>query len=206
MIGAYVVNFVLLESLFAPPGFLVNAAGHPVQFGLSVVLGLAAALLSVAIAIAAFPVFRQHSQATALWLFALATAAFALNVVENSHLMSLLSLSEAYAKANAADPTLYQVLRGVVAASRNWAHYLGLIVSGCTLFVLYGALLRFKLVPRLLAALGLGAVVLQIIAVSMPLFGHDVVFPMLAPLGLAQLALALWLLVRGLPNAAATPG
>jgi hypothetical protein len=43
-------------------------------------------------------------------------------------------------------------------------------------------------------------VVLQIIAVSMPLFGHNVVFPMLAPLGLTQLALALWLLVKGLPE------
>jgi len=136
----------------------------------------------------------------ALWLLALATAAFALSAVENSHVMSLLSLSEAYAKANDADRAIFQALRGVVASSRNWAHYLGLIVAGCTLFVLYGALLRFKLVTRILAALGLGAVVLQIIAVSMPLFGHNVVFPMLAPLGLTQLALALWLLVKGLPE------
>jgi hypothetical protein len=198
MIGAGVVNFALLDSVFSPPGFLVNAAGHPLQMGLSVILGLAAALLSVAIAIAAFPIIRQHSQAMALWLFALATAAFALNAVENSQVMSLLSLSEAYAKTNAADGAMFQALRGVVASSRNWAHYLGLIVGGCTLFVLYGALLRFGLVPRILAALGLGAVVLQIIAVSMPLFGHDVIFPMLAPLGLTQLALALWLLVKGL--------
>jgi hypothetical protein len=35
----------------------------------------------------------------------------------------------------------------------------------------------------------------------MPLFGHEVVFPMLAPLGLSQLALALWLLTKGLQNA-----
>jgi hypothetical protein len=200
MVGAALVNFVVLDSVFSPPGFLVNAAGHPLQMGLSVVLGLAAALLSVAIAIAAFPVIRQRSHAMALWLLALATAAFALSAVENSHVMSLLSLSEAYAKANDADRAIFQALRGVVASSRNWAHYLGLIVAGCTLFVLYGALLRFKLVPRILAALGLGAVVLQIIAVSMPLFGHDVVFPMLAPLGLTQLALALWLLVKGLPE------
>ena len=200
MVGAALVNFVVLDSVFSPPGFLVNAAGHPLQMGLSVVLGLAAALLSVAIAIAAFPVIRQHSHAMALWLLALATAAFALSAVENSHVMSLLSLSEAYAKANDADRAIFQALRGVVASSRNWAHYLGLIVAGCTLFVLYGALLRFRLVPRILAALGLGAVVLQIIAVSMPLFGHDVVFPMLAPLGLTQLALALWLLVKGLPE------
>jgi len=32
----------------------------------------------------------------------------------------------------------------------------------------------------------------------MPLFGHDVMFPLLAPLGLIQLILAVWLIARGL--------
>jgi hypothetical protein len=31
----------------------------------------------------------------------------------------------------------------------------------------------------------------------MPLFGHDVVFPMLAPLGVVQLILAVWLIAKG---------
>jgi len=30
-----------------------------------------------------------------------------------------------------------------------------------------------------------------------PLFGRDVVFPMLAPMGVSQLVLALWLIVKG---------
>jgi len=41
------------------------------------------------------------------------------------------------------------------------------------------------------------AAVLQIIAVAMPLFHRDVVFAMLAPLGLCQLIVAIWLIVRG---------
>jgi hypothetical protein len=34
------------------------------------------------------------------------------------------------------------------------------------------------------------AVLLQLTAVTMPLFGHDIVFPMLAPLGVIQLTAA----------------
>jgi hypothetical protein len=34
-------------------------------------------------------------------------------------------------------------------------------------------------------------------SLGMPLFGHDVVFPLLAPMGLSQLMLALWLLAKG---------
>jgi hypothetical protein len=48
-----------------------------------------------------------------------------------------------------------------------------------------------------LAAFGLVAALLQLTAVTMPIFGLGIVFPMLLPLGLSHLALALWLLTKG---------
>jgi len=200
MIGGYVVNFALVGPVFDPPGFLVNAAGHSARVSLSVVLGIATGMLALGIAITAYGVFRQYSHALALWFVAFSVAGFSLTVVENSNVMSLLSLSEAYAKASVADRDLYQALRVVVASARNWAHYIALIVAGCTLLVFYGTLFRFALVPRALAAFGLGAVTLQIIAVAMPLFGRSIEFLLLLPLALSQLALALWLIARGLSS------
>jgi Domain of unknown function (DUF4386) len=200
MIGGYLVNFVLMGPVFDPPGFMVNAAGHSLRVGLSVLVGIATGMLTVGIAITAFRVFREYSHAMALWFVALSVVSFSLNVVENTNVMSLLSLSEAYAKAGVADRELFQALRGVVASARNWAHYIALIIAGCTLFVFYSVLFRFALVPRALAAFGLGAVMLQIIAVAMPLFGQSIVFLMLLPLGLSQLILALWLMAKGLPG------
>jgi len=64
--------------------------------------------------------------------------------------------------------------------------------------VLYVALFRFQLVPRLLSGFGCFAVLLQLISVSLPLFGNEVIFPMMAPLGLCQIALSLWLILKGL--------
>ena len=49
----------------------------------------------------------------------------------------------------------------------------------------------------LLLSFGIIAAVLQIIAVAMPLFHRDVVFPMLAPLGVCQLVVAIWLIAKG---------
>jgi hypothetical protein len=74
------------------------------------------------------------------------------------------------------------------------------IIAGCTIFVLYVALYRFALVPRTFAAFGIGAAMLQVVAVAMPLFGNSVNFALIAPLGLCQLLLALWLIARGLPG------
>jgi len=69
---------------------------------------------------------------------------------------------------------------------------------------MYAVLYRFALVPRVLAAFGLAAVVLQIVTVAMPLFGQGVVFLLLAPLGVSQLALAIWLIAKGFRNQGVT--
>jgi Domain of unknown function (DUF4386) len=192
------VNFVLMEPIFAvPPGFLVNAAAHSLQLGLTVLLGLATGALTAGIAIAAYPVFRQYSQAMALWFLALAVVNFALTAVENTTVLSMLSLSEAYAKADAADSNLYQTLRVVVASARNWTHYVSVIIAGSMIFVLYGVLYRFALIPRALAAFGLAAALLQLTAVAMPILGYPIVLLMLMPLAVSHLALGLWLTVRG---------
>jgi hypothetical protein len=192
-----VSNFTLLAAVVAKPGFLANAAAHATQIAMAAVLGLVIGIVSIGIAIVAYPILRPHSQAMALWFFALSTVALALAALESSALMSMLSLSEAYAKADAAHQAQFEAMRGVVAESRNWAHYIHLALAGVTLFVFYAALFRFSLVPRWLGVFGMLATALQVSAVAMPLFGQPVVFPLLAPLGICQLLLALWLIFKG---------
>jgi hypothetical protein len=200
MVGGAVVNFVLAAPLFGSPGFLVGASAHAGQIALSALCGIAVGAISLAVAVTLFPLARERAGALALWFFALATVGLAAAVIEQINVMSMLSLSEAYAMATAAEQGGFQGLRIVVAASRNWSHFLGLVVSGCTIFVFYLTLYRAALAPRALAAFGMAATSLQIVTVAMPLFGQPVVFPLLAPLGVSQLLLALWLLAKGFPD------
>ena len=197
IVGGGVVNFMLFAPVITPPGFLVNAAANSLQLSVSVLIGFVTAAISVAIAIAVLPIFRNYSHALAHWLLALAIAGFALAAVEQSSVLSMLSLSKAYTQAEHADETTYQALRGVVAASRNWAHYTNLFIVGGMFLVLYSLLYRFALIPRALAIFGLVAVILQMIAVAMPFFGHRIVMWMILPMGLSHLLLALWLTARG---------
>lgn len=197
MIGGMLTNFVLLAPVTAPPGFLVNAAPHALRVGALALLGIVMGGFTAAIAITVFPVFRKYSERMALGLFALAIAALSLAVFENGTVMSMLTLSKAYAASSSADPAAFEGLRGVVASSRNWAHFTHLIIGGSTFFVFYATTFRFALIPRALAAFGMLAVALQIATVSMPFFGVRVVFALLAPVGIAHLALAAWLMVKG---------
>jgi len=197
LVAGILTNFLLTAPLFGSPGFMVNGAIYSQQIGLAVLVGLAVGGLSVALATILFPIFREHNLTLALWLVVLAGVGLAVAVLENIGMMSLVSYSEAYALAAPADREFLEAGRIIVASARNWAHYLNLIFSGCFLLVLYSSLFLFNLVPRLIAGFGCFAVLLQITSVSLPLFGQDVIFPMMAPLALSQITLALWLIVKG---------
>src|SRR5262245_10500158 len=122
MVGGGLVNFVLEAPLVGAPGFLVNAAPHAQQIALGVLLSLVVEGSWIGVAITAFPVFWQRSRAIAPCLVALGGVVLAVAVVENVGVMSMVSLSEAYAKASAADREHLQVVRVVVASARNWGH------------------------------------------------------------------------------------
>jgi hypothetical protein len=197
MVGGGIVNFVLEAPLFGQPGFLESAASHSQQIGLAVVLGLITEALGLGVAVTACPIFFQRARTIALWLGALAVVSLAVTVIENTAVMSMVSVSQAYAAASVVERQQLETVRVLVASARNWPHFVGRMFDGGFIFVFYAALFRLALVPRALAGLGLIAAALLVTGVGMPLFGHEVVFPLLAPMGLSQLALSLWLLMKG---------
>jgi uncharacterized protein DUF4386 len=192
-----VVNFVLLKSVRAPV-FLAEAAANTAALGLGIVLGLAATAGSLAIAIVAWPIIGERSQAMARWLFALAVVNLAVVALEYVGVFSMHALSVAYAAS--AEPATLAAVAPAVAAARIGAHFLGLVFAGSVAFALYSSLFRFALVPRLIAGFGMLASLGEMIATAMPLFGESVVFVLIAPLGVAHLALMGWLLVKGLSD------
>ena len=145
-----IVPFIMLRPLVSPPGFLASAAGSANQTRTAVLLLFVGSALAIAITSAGWRVFREYSSAMALWLFALAVTSFALQAVDNAHILSMLSLSQAYGEAGAAKSDLFQALALVVGSARKWSHYSFLLVVGCWIFLLFSLLCRFRLVPRVL--------------------------------------------------------
>src|SRR5256885_10011241 len=134
----------------------------------------------------------------ALWVLALAITSFALQAVDNGHILSMLSLSQEYAKAGADKADFFQSLAVVVGSARKWSHYSFLLVIGSWIFLLCGLLYRFRLVPRALAAFGLLGSLLQIAGVTLRgLWGFPPETRLAMPLAPAYVALALWLIVKG---------
>ena len=201
-----IANFILLkDATQAAGGFLVNAAPHANSLAAGALLSLALTVFSAGIAIALWPILRERSERMAVALAVLGGVGIALAGLEHMGLLSMLSLSQGYAAAGAPEGALYEALRDVVRAQRNWAHLTRILAGGGMLLLMFASLFRFRLVPRWLAGFGVLASALQMFAVTKPHFGGWVIFPMLAPLGVANLLLAGWLLVKGLRPGAASP-
>lgn len=192
------VPYMLLQPMAKSPGFLESAATSPSLVRLCVLTLFVGGAVTIGIAITALPVFQRYGRALPLWLLALAVVNCALQAVENAGWLSMLSLSQEYARAGASDAGLFQTLGASVYSAWRWTHYSHLLAVGCWIFVLFGLLWRSALVPRVLAALGLVTSLMQITGITLPaLLGYRGVTEMGMPLGVVYLALIAWLLVRG---------
>lgn len=198
MTAGLIVPFILIDRV-RDAGFLANAAVMPTQMRAAVMLLFVGSALPIAIAITVWPMLRRYSSAMGLWLLALSVVGFSLQAVDNAHLLSILSLSQEYARAGTAKAELFQALAIVSFSARKWAHYSYLLVAVIWVLLFFSVLFRFRLVPRALAGFGAAASALQIGGVTLlALFGYPpqvlLAGPPLAP---AYIGLALWLIIRG---------
>lgn len=192
------VPYILLQPVQA--GFLEAAAGMSTLIRLCVLTLFVGGAVSVGISVAAWPLVRKRSYALGLWLLVLSVVNFTLQILENAQWLSMLSVSQAYAEAGAADATLYQPLAIVVRAAWKWTHFSHILIVVGWIFTLYWLLFRCAMVPRALAAIGMVTCVLQFIGITLPVFGgYSMGFPAIfgMPLGVANLMLAGWLMAKG---------
>ncbi len=196
--GGLMLPYILMQPAFADPGFLENAAANAVRIRTAVLLLFMSGAITVAVALAAWPVLRRYGDRLAILLVVLSAVNLALHAVETGTLLSMLSLSQKYAGSGEADAALFHGLSGVVGTARTWAHFTHLLVVGSWIFTLFILLWRSKLVPRFLAGLGMLTTLLQVTGVPLrALLGLDVVTTMAIPLAPVYAVVAAWLMHKG---------
>lgn len=200
-IGLIVPYVLLLSITGAPAAFLVEAAEIATRVRLSVGLLFLGGVIPVAITATAWPILGERGRALGQWLLALAAVNLCLQVVENQHWLTMLSVSEEFTRASVADSEQWQALGTTVRSAWKWAHYTHLLAAVGWILLFCVALYRLAIVPRALAAFGVLTASLHIIGVTLPvLLDYRLPFGMELygmPLGVAYLVLAFWLAVRG---------
>lgn len=197
----------ILSSLFTgsldAPNYLVNVAANESQVMIGMLVQCIWALTTVGIPVMLFPILKKHNEALALGFFSLRLIESVFIFLALVCQLSLLTLSKEFV-TGVLDASYYLASGTLLHAVRDWAIWVGpSITFALSALVLNYALYRSKFVPRWLSSWGLVGSLIYIPAELLAFFGFDQFLMVLAAtLALQEMALAIWLIVKGFNSAA----
>jgi len=205
------LGIALTESTLNAPDYLFQVSANETQMLIGALLVLVMAIADAGIGIVVYPVLKKRNTSIAFGYFGSRIVESMIFVISAISLLLLLTLSREFIQAGAPNVSYFQTLGELLLATRDWAGHVILDVAvfplGALLF--YYVLYQSKLVPRWLSGWGLvGAVLywaaslLVMFALITPLSTIHIILQ--APLGLQEIALALWLIFKGFTPTATT--
>ena len=190
------------------PNYLVSVAANANQVTFGVLLKFVAAAASASIAIALYPLLRKYHEGLALGAVGFRLIEGVFYIAGVMCLLVLVTVSQEFAKAGAANASYYQTLGVVVVAAYNWVGNVGsLLAFSLGALMYYAIFYHTRLVPRWLSGWGLvGAALCLVIGlfVMLGLIGPMSTFQVVLalPIAVQEMVLAVWLIVRGFKSSA----
>lgn len=194
-ISGVLIFQVLQGPVLFSDDFLTSTSNHSNQIIGSVLLSILSGLASISIATLLLPIFKRHSIYVAFLYLVFCILNFIAIMLDNVSVVTMLELSNDFV-ANG-DSSTMQVMGNLVYEKHHWTHYMYLLMSCFPVFVLYYGFYVSKIVPRIISIFGIFAVLLMFVEVLFSIFGKGISMNMMLPMGLIQLALPLWLIIKG---------
>ena len=195
-----VVSGFLVEPILDGPDYLISVSAKENQVLIAVLLELNLAVSVIGIAVFLFPIFRKHNEALALGYVGLRILEGVIVIIGAISALLLLALSQEYA-AGTPSASYVQILGNLLLAERDWAFLLGpVIVFSLNSLILNYLLYQSRLVPRFISVWGLiGATMLLASGLlgMFDIYSIESTVILAAPIGVNEMVLALWLVVRG---------
>ena len=180
--------------------YLTLFSEHTNQAAGGVLLWIISAFTGAGIAIAMYPVLKQQNAGLALGsvIFRALEAAFYL--VERVCLLSLLTLSQQFRIAGVADRTVLQAIGNLLVSVDGHAALVAVFAFCTGALMYYYLLFQSQLIPRWLSGFGIVAIILLFAACGLALFSGNLItsyISLAAPIGLQEMVLGVWLIVKG---------
>lgn len=198
---AGLVGLPLQESVVGGDDYLTAASAHADRLATGVLLQLVMGVAVVSIAVVIYPVLRRGTERLAIGYVVARALEAVVYVVSAMGLLALITVSEKYVAAT--DGSGFAAAGRLIMAERDWVGHaiLDAAVFSVGALVLNAALYLSHLVPRWLSLFGLAGAAAYLTAGLLVMYGLEPLSTpqvlLEAPLGLQEIALALWLILRG---------
>lgn len=210
--AAAILSIVPLGAPVAAPVDFAGLAVNDDRVVLTALIEFVWAVTAAGIAIGLYPVLSRHNRALAFGAAASRVVEGVLILVGSLSLLVLLSLSQEVVAAGSAGSASAVASADLLLAARDWVHRVLMSLSfGLGALMYYYVLYRARLIPRWLSGWGIVAIGLSLVATLYAGFTQDFGFTTVnnvlnIPIGLQELVLAVWLIVKGFDTSATAPG
>ncbi|GAA3973757.1 DUF4386 domain-containing protein [Hymenobacter antarcticus] len=195
----YAAGSSILSTVFDNPNYLSEAVASTPWVTTGALLVLANSVAVVAIGVLLYPILAGLNKRIALAYVSVRLAESVLLLGGLISLLSLLTLSEEYGKTGGLSTPGFDVLAQLARAASFRAYQMAMLLLGLGSLGFCCLLYRHRLVPGFIALPGLVGYALLAIGAVLELFGFPVGVWLSVPGGLFEVALGIWLLIRGLP-------
>ena len=190
------------RGILATPDYLANLSANEKQAITIALSEFIMCILTVSITFWMYPILRKHDEPMALGYVVFRVLETVFFIVSVTSLLTLFTLSREFVNAGSPDASYFQTLGTLLKAVREWAGGMcATIVFSLSALMLNYILYRSKLIPRLISGWGFIGAVLYLASGFLPLFGYGtrstIYISMETLLGLQEMVLAVWLIVKG---------
>lgn len=195
---SYGLGSGLTESLTSEIGMLEHVSSNRVQLITGIIfMAILHTFFNVGLSVIMFTVLKPYYQTLALGYLCGAMLATTILVVGSLFLFLFLPLSDSYIHVA---PTLkppFEVMATLLHQAGAYAYQVGMALWGLSGLVLCYILYQSLLVPRFIAAWGFVGYTLLTLGTILELLGYQVGVLLSLPGGLFEVALSVWLMVKG---------
>ncbi|WP_394746974.1 DUF4386 domain-containing protein [Spongiimicrobium salis] len=189
----YSIGDGILQELFLSPNFPLGVSDRTTAIVIAVLLQLLCGLGVVGIAVLMYPIFNTENIKIAIWYVGIRSIKCAIIAINGVHMLTL----SAIGKSQIENVDTLTTLGAMIIADYHGSFiFLALVLAFGALAFYYG-LFKMALVPKFIPIWGIIAVVLMGIGLVMEALGYSRNIGFYLPMGLNELFLSFWLLVKG---------
>jgi hypothetical protein len=183
---------------------MIDFSDNSIMVQMSIVGFLIEAVAIVLLTVLLYITLQKQNTIMARWAFGLWIIEAVFLAVRQINAFSLLYTSQEYVKAGAPDSSYFQTLGSLFYELMHFSYDVQMVFYCIGGFLFYFLFLRSKYIPKVLALWGLIAVSVGFIGELFALFGYDVPLYVFLPILPFELAIGVWLMVKGIRDVSET--
>ena len=202
---AYGIGSSLIESLGTGPDFLSNVYDNQTLVVVGAILmALVHTVLNIGMPVILLPILKQYNERLAYGYLSAAIAATVTLLVGALLLLLLIPLSDEFVMAGSAAAPYFGTMGIVLKIGSVFAYHLGMALWAIGGVMFVSVLYKSKLIPRPLSVWGIIGYIVLLSGSILEMVGHNNLVEIIsvAPGGLFEITLSIWLIAKGFSSSA----